>query len=257
MSWPASPLTEARSSPSATGPAPHNPNPNPWEELITMNATVNDVMTTTVVAVKQGASYKEMAALLRKYRVSAFPVLDDDQKVIGIVSEADLLAKTALNADRGGAMTAMVHHKELKKADGVTAGDLMSSNVVTVKPDDTVEQAARLMYHLQVKRLPVVDAGGYLVGIVSRADLLTVFDRPDQEIRAEIVDDVILHEFLIDPALFMVTVADGIVTVTGAPETADLGRNLMNRIRHVAGVVAVRDELSSPLPERSIAGVYF
>jgi CBS domain-containing protein len=257
MSWPASPLTEARSSPSATDPAPHNPNPNPWEELITMNATVNDVMTTTVVAVKQGASYKEMAALLRKYRVSAFPVLDDDQKVIGIVSEADLLAKTALNADRGGAMTAMVHHKELKKADGVTAGDLMSSNVVTVKPDDTVEQAARLMYHLQVKRLPVVDAGGYLVGIVSRADLLTVFDRPDQEIRAEIVDDVILHEFLIDPALFMVTVADGIVTVTGAPETADLGRNLMNRIRHVAGVVAVRDELSSPLPERSIAGVYF
>jgi CBS domain-containing protein len=224
--------------------------------MFTMNATVNDVMTTTVVTVKQGASYKEMAALLRKYRVSAFPVLDDDQKVIGIVSEADLLAKTALNADRGGAMTAMVHHKELKKADGVTAGDLMSSNVVTVKPDDTVEQAARLMYHLQVKRLPVVDAGGYLVGIVSRADLLTVFDRPDQEIRAEIVD-AILHEFLIDPALFMVTVADGIVTVTGAPETADLGRNLMNRIRHVAGVVAVRDELSWPLPERSIAGVYF
>jgi CBS domain-containing protein len=222
-----------------------------------MEPTVEDVMTTTVVAVKQGASYKEMAALLRKYRVSAFPVLDDDQKVIGIVSEADLLAKAALNADRGGAITAMVHHQELQKADGVTAGDLMSSNVVTVKPDDTVEQAARLMYHLQVKRLPVVDAGGHLVGIVSRADLLTVFDRPDHEIRAEIVDDVILHEFLIDPALFMVTVAEGVVTVTGAPETADLGRNLMNRIRHVAGVVAVRDELSWPPPERSIAGVHF
>jgi CBS domain-containing protein len=242
MSWLASPLTDARSD---------------ERRDETMNAKVNDVMTTTVVAVKQGASYKEMAALLRKYRVSAFPVLDDDQKVIGIVSEADLLAKAALNADRGGEITAMVHHKELTKADGVTAGDLMTSNVVTVTPDDTVEQAARLMYHLQVKRLPVVDAGGYLVGIVSRADLLTVFDRPDQEIRAEIVDDIILHEFLIDPALFMVTVADGIVTVTGAPETADLGRNLMNRIRHVAGVVAVRDELSWPLPERSIAGVYF
>jgi CBS domain-containing protein len=219
--------------------------------------TVKDVMTTTVVAVKKGASYKEMAALLRKYRVSAFPVLDDDQKVIGIVSEADLLVKAALNADRGGAITAMVHHKELEKADGVTAGDLMSSNVVTVKPDDTVEQAARLMYHLQVKRLPVVDAGGYLVGIVSRADLLTVFDRPDQEIRAEIVDDVLLREFLVDPALFTVTVADGVVTVTGAPETADLGRNLMSRIQHVEGVVAVRDELSSPPPERSIAGLYF
>jgi len=225
--------------------------------MIMMNVTVHDVMTTTVVAVKQGASYKEMAALLRKYRVSAFPVLDDDQKVIGIVSEADLLAKAALNADRGGAITAMVHHKELEKADGVTARDLMTSNVVTVKPDDTVEQAARLMYHLQVKRLPVVDAGGCLVGIVSRADLLTVFDRPDQEIRAEIVDDVILREFLIDPALFTVTVADGVVTVTGTPETAELGRNLMNRIQHVTGVVAVRDELSWPPPERSIAGLYF
>ena len=210
--------------------------------MITMNVTVNDVMTTTVVAVKKGASYKELAALLRKYRVSAFPVLDDDQKVIGIVSEADLLVKEALNADRGGPIAALVHHKELEKADGVTAGDLMTSNVVTVKPDDTVEQAARLMYHLQVKRLPVVDAGGHLVGIVSRADLLSVFDRPDQEIRAEIVDDVILHEFLIDPALFMVTVSEGVVTVTGAPETADLGRNLMNRIRHVAGVVAVRED---------------
>ena len=229
--------------------------------MITMSATVNDVMTTTVVAVKKGASYKEMAALLRKYRVSAFPVLDDDQRVIGIVSEADLLAKAALNAERGGTITAMVHHKELAKADGVTAGDLMSSNVVTVKPDDTVEQAARLMYHLQVKRLPVVDAGGYLVGIVSRADLLTVFDRPDGEIRAEIVDDVILHEFLIDPALFMVTVADGVVTVTGtgAPETVttDLGHRIVDKIRRVQGVVAVHDKLAYPPAEASFAGLRF
>jgi len=222
-----------------------------------MEPTVKDVMTTTVVAVKQGASYKEMAALLRKYRVSAFPVLDDDQKVIGIVSEADLLAKAALNADRGGAITAMVHHRELEKADGVTAGDLMTSNVVTVKPDDTVEQAARLMYHLQVKRLPVVDAGGYLVGIVSRADLLTVFDRPDQEIRAEIVDNVIRHEFLVDPALFIVTVADGVVTVTGAPETADLGHRIVDKIRHVQGVVAVHDKLGDPPAEASFADLHF
>jgi len=225
--------------------------------MITMNVTVNDVMTTPVVAVKKGASFKELAVLLRKYRVSAFPVVDDDGKVIGIVSEADLLAKEALNADRGGAIAAIVHRRELEKADGVTAGDLMSGNVVTVKPDDTVEQAARLMYHLQVKRLPVVDAGGYLVGIVSRSDLLTVFDRPDQEIRGEIVDDVILHEFLIDPALFTVTVTQGVVTIKGAPETVELGRNLMTRIRNITGVVAVRDELDWPPPERSIAGLYF
>jgi len=224
--------------------------------MITMNVTVNDVMTTTVVAVKKGASYKEMAALLRKYRVSAFPVVDDDQKVIGIVSEADLLAKEALNADRGGPIAAILHRRDLEKADGVTAGDLMTSNVVTARAGDNVEQAARLMYHLQVKRLPVVDAGGYLVGIVSRSDLLTVFDRPDQEIRGEIVDDVILHEFLIDPALFTVTVAQGVVTIKGAPETVELGRSLMTRIRNITGVVAVRDELDWPPPERSIAGIY-
>jgi CBS domain-containing protein len=222
-----------------------------------MNAKVRDVMTTPVVAVRPATSFKELAALLRKYRVSGFPVLGDDQKVIGVVSEADLLAKEALSADRNGTITAIMRHKDLEKADGVTAGDLMTRNVVTVRPDDTVEHAARLMYHLQVKRLPVVDADGSLVGIVSRADLLTVFDRTDEEIRSEIVNDVVLHEFLIDPALFMVTVADGVVTVVGAPETADLGHNLMTRIRKVRGVVAVHDELAYPPPERSIAGLYF
>lgn len=222
-----------------------------------MNVTVKDVMTTPVVAVKRGASYKEMATLLRKYRVSAFPVIDDDQKVIGIVSEADMLAKQALNADRGGMITAMLHRREQEKADGVTAGDLMSDRTVTVNPGDTVEQAARLMYMLQVKRLPVVDAGGCLVGIVSRADLLAVFDRTDSEIHAEIVDDIILHEFLIDPAQFIVTVADGVVTLKGAPETAALAHRIVDRIRHVQGVVTVRDKLAYPPAERSVAGLRF
>jgi CBS-domain-containing membrane protein len=188
--------------------------------------------------------------------VSAFPVLDDDQKVIGVVSEADLLAKEALNGDHGAVITAMVHHREHEKAGGVTAGDLMTRNVVTVRPDDAVEQAARLMYHLQVKRLPVVDAAGHLVGIVSRADLLAVFDRPDEEIRAEIVNDIILREFLIDPAVFMVTVADGVVTIKGNPETADLGHRLMTKIRNVQGIVAVCDELAYP-PSDRIMGLYF
>ena len=218
-----------------------------------MEPTVKHVMTTTVVAVKQGASYKEMAALLRKYRVSAFPVLDDDQKVIGIVSEADLLAKEALNADRGGAITAMVHHKELKKADGVTAGDLMSSNVVTVKPDDTVEQAARLMYTRKVKRLPVVDAGAHLVGIISRTDVLAIFDRPDEEIRTEIRDQVIRDALLVDPATLGVIVEDGVVTLGGRPESNHVGHQIVERVRHVPGVVAVRDRLSYLRPEASDA----
>lgn len=223
-----------------------------------MNTKVRDVMTDRVVAVRQGASFKEMAARLRQDRVSAFPVIDENRKVIGVVSEADLLAKEALADEHGipAAITGIVHHKDHKKAEGLTAKDLMTHPAVTVRTEDSVEHAARLMYTLQVKRLPVVDSGGYLVGIVSRADLLTVFDRPDEEIHSEIVHDVILREFLIDPAVFMVTVTDGVVTLQGSPETNDQGHNLVSRIRHVRGVVAVRDMLAYPPPEQLITGLF-
>ena len=225
-----------------------------------MKATVKDVMSAEVVAVRRGASFNEMAASLRQYRVSAFPVIDDDGKVIGVVSEADLLAKEALadgQAGIPGAVTGLLHRKQQEKADALTAGEMMTHPAVTVRPDDTVEHAARMMYTLQVKRLPVVDAGGCLIGIVSRSDVLAVFDRPDSEILAEITDDVILHEFLIDPAMFVVTIRDGVVTIRGNLESANLGHQLVAKIRSVRGVVAVRDELSYPPAERSVAGLYF
>ena len=225
-----------------------------------MKATVKDVMSTEVVAVRRGASFKEMAASLRQYRISAFPVIDDNRKVIGVVSEADLLAKEALAdglAGIPGAVTGLLYHKQREKADALTAGDMMTHPAVTVRPDDTVEHAARMMYTLRVKRLPVIDAGGHLIGIVSRSDVLAVFDRPDSEILAEITDDVILHEFLIDPAMFVVTIRDGVVTIRGNLESANLGHELVTKIRHVRGVVAVRDELSYPPAERSVAGLYF
>src|SRR6266852_8248015 len=143
--------------------------------MITMNAIVKDIMTTRVVAVRRGATFKEMAATLRQFRVSAFPVIDDDGKVIGVVSEADLLAKEAL-ADPG-VITGLLHHRDVQKAGAFTAGDLMTHPAVTVRPEDSVEHAARLMFNLRIKRLPVVDAGGCLVGVVSRTDVLAVRDR--------------------------------------------------------------------------------
>ena len=224
-----------------------------------MKATVKDVMSAEVVAVRRGAPFKEMAASLRQYRISAFPVIDDDGKVIGVVSEADLLAREALaegQAGLPGAVTGLLHHKQHEKAEALTAGDLMTSPPVIVRPEDTVEHAARLMYTRKVKRLPVVDAGGYLVGIVSRSDVLAVFDRPDSEILAEITDEVILRELLIDPAMFVVTVHDGVVTIQGNLDSANLGHELVNKIRHVRAVVAVRDELVYPPAERPIAGLY-
>ena len=211
-----------------------------------MNATVKDVMSTHVVAVRKSASFKDMATRLREHRVSAFPVLDEDNKVVGVVSEADLLTKEALEFAASGRVSGMLHHKEQAKAAATTAADLMTKPPVTVGPDEFVSHAARLMYARKVKRLPVVDDDGRLVGIVSRADLLSVYNRPDSDIRREIVEDIILGTLLCDPSRFTVAVKDGIVTIEGVPETARVGHDLIEEIRHVEAVVAVRDRLSYP-----------
>ena len=220
-----------------------------------MNARVKDVMTTQVVAVKRETTFKQMAATLRQHRVSALPVVDDAGRVVGVVSEADLLAKEAL-ADPG-VMAEVLHRKDVRKAEGLTAGDLMTSPPVTAAPEDQVEQAARMMHFMRIKRLPVVNSGGQLVGIISRSDVLAVFDRPDEDIRAEIVDTMLLHEFLIDPRQFRVTVESGVVTMEGTPETAALGRALVRKARHVPGVVAVRDRLTYPDTYPVVAGPVF
>ena len=211
--------------------------------------TVQEIMTTRVIWVKRDATFREMAVALREHRVSAFPVVDDDHKVIGVVSEADMLAKEALD-DEPGVLVGILHRKDQAKARGVTAGDLMTATVVAVRPEDTVGHAARLMYDRRVKRLPVTDADGHLVGIISRADVLSVFDRTDEAIRKEITDEVLLGEFLTDPLIFSVTVKDGIVTLAGHPETSETGHEIVRRVRHLQGVVAVRDRLDYPPPER-------
>jgi CBS-domain-containing membrane protein len=220
-----------------------------------MNATVKDVMTTQVVAVRSGATFKEMAAALRQYRVSAFPVIDEHEKVIGIVSEADLLAKEALT--NPGVLAGVLHHEDVSKAEGLTAGDLMTPRAVTVRPEDSVEHAAQLMHFLKFKRMPVVDADGGLVGLVSRADVLAVYDRPDDDIREEITGNVIVRGFGKDPRQFAVTVQAGVVTVQGSPETAALGHDIVRKIRHVPGVVAVHDQLGYPDSYPIVAGPVF
>jgi len=215
-----------------------------------MKACVKDIMTTHVVAVYPSASFKEMAARLHEFRVSAFPVIDDEGKVLGVVSEDDLLAKEAVAltlADMPADISERIArrlHRPGREADGLTAGELMTSPAVTTTPDTPVENAARSLYNCRVKRLPVVNSDGRLVGIVSRSDVLSVFDRSDEEIRREIVDEVILHGFLQDPRMFAVTVRAGVVTMQGSPETSALGRDIVRAARHVQGVVAVRDRLS-------------
>ena len=210
-----------------------------------MSATVKDVMTNRVVAVRKDAPFKDIATLLTRYRVSAFPVLDDDGTVIGVVSEADLLCKEALIAAMGGRPGRPgPYHDDFARAAAVTAADLMTTPPVTTTPGEPAADAARLMYNAGVKRLPVVSENGHLVGIISRADVLSVYSRPDDEIGEEITKNVIRHEFLRGPGCFTVTVKDGIVTLEGRPETVRQGRAILAEVWRVEGVVSVRDRLT-------------
>jgi CBS domain-containing protein len=211
-----------------------------------MNSTVKDVMSTHVIAVRSGAGYKEMAAMLREQRVSAFPVIDDDNKVIGVVSEADLLTKEALEGTVPRTMQSLMRQHVRTQVNALTAADLMTEPPVTIGPDAPVTHAARLMYDKRVKRLPVTSDDGTLIGIVSRSDVLSVYNRPDAEILHQVTQDLILGTFLCDPDRFIVTVNDGIVTIDGAPESAMIGLDIIDAVRHTEGVVAVRDRLSYP-----------
>jgi CBS domain-containing protein len=222
-----------------------------------MSAVVKDVMSTYPISVTRTMSFKELAARLRESGMSGFPVVDDNRKVIGVVSEADILVKEGwADSHHGwrGMVAAAWHRRERRKAGGVTAGDLMTSPAVTVIPEDTIEHAAALMYAHGFRRLPVVDPAGRLAGVISRNDVLSVFDRPDEEIRAEIIDQVIPR--LSEPSWYSVIVRDGIVTVEGTPETVAIGHEVLAQARLVQGVVAVRDRLVYPVPLVTVPGPY-
>ena len=208
-----------------------------------MKSMVRDVMTSRVVAVRSDASFKEMVAKMRESRISAFPVVDGYGRVIGVVSEADFLNKEAEQADIQGVLASLLYFRSHAKATGVTAGELMTSPAVTVGPDTPVVDAARLMRDRRFKRLPVVNATGHLIGIISRTDVLGVFLRPDKDILREVTDAVIPASGAQGPTRFTVTVTGGIVTVAGRPENDRAGHELAEAIRRVEGVVAVFDQL--------------
>jgi len=201
------------------------------------HTTVGDVMTTRVVAVKKNASFKEMIIRMREFRISAFPVVDHEGRVIGVVSEADMLNKEADLAGRGP-LASILRFRDHEKSAAVTAGELMTSPPVVIGPDAPVAEAARHMRDRRVKRLPVINSTRHLIGIVCRADVLRIFARPDEEIRHEAIEEAIAESFLVDSQPSAVTVHDGVVTLTGRPENDQAGRELVERVRHMEGVVA-------------------
>jgi CBS-domain-containing membrane protein len=207
-----------------------------------MNATVGDVMTTRVIAVSQDADFKHICHVLREFRVSACPVVSDQDVVVGVVSEGDLLYKPA-DPDLPAGLTRLRWKLgEESKVTATTADRLMTSPAVTISRDAPVAVAARVMQDRCLKRLPVVDDRNHLIGIISRADVLGVYDRPDSEIRDQ-VNEAITGESGLVPADINVTVTAGVVTLAGSVGQERTALELAARIRHIEGVVAVRDRL--------------
>jgi CBS domain-containing protein len=215
-----------------------------------MSWTVAAVMTRDVATVSPGATYKAVAELLHERRVSALPVLDARGRVVGVVSEADLLLKEERPAPGRGALGDP--HGDLARATARSAGELMTSPAVTIRPEATLTGAARLMRRRGVKRLPVVDEAGLLVGLVSRADLIRPFLRSDESIAREVREEVAAGMLAIDPAELAVTVEDGVVRLEGELETCSLGRILARLAGAVEGVVAVDNRLRWKLDDSGL-----
>jgi CBS domain-containing protein len=184
--------------------------------------------------------------LIAERRVSAVPVIDQEGRVLGIVSEADLLLKEEF--PEGSASRRLFQGRRQRidraKAAGDTAAELMTAPAVTVGPDASIAEAARLLHRHGIKRLPVVDPAGPLLGIVSRADLLKVFLRPDADIAAEVRQHVLMLGMWMDPDTVMVDVRDGVVTLTGPLERRSLIPITVSLVRGLDGVVDVVDQLT-------------
>jgi CBS domain-containing protein len=211
----------------------------------TMRRTVQDVMTRTVVVVRGSTPFKQVVAKMQEYRVSAVPVVDDDGRLVGIVSEGDLILKEDLQLEGDPRLLEGKQHRiDREKHSGLVAAQLMTTPVVTVTPDAPLGEAARLMHRHQVKRLPVVGPGGEVLGIVSRADLLKVFLREDTEIVAEIREDIIRRTLWIEPSTIRVMVRSGVVTLDGQIERRSLIPVLVGLVQAVEGVVGVENHLA-------------
>jgi CBS domain-containing protein len=207
---------------------------------------VQDVMTRDVLTVTPGTPYREIVDSLVRRQVTAAPVVDEERRVVGVVSEADLLHKVEFIGDEHQRRTfeRPSRRSARDKAHAAAVGDLMTAPAITVRPDTSVVAAARRMETEHVKRLPVVDADGRLVGIVARRDLLRMHMRPDPEIRDDIVENVLRRALWIDPVSLEVDVVDGRVTVSGRVERKSTAGLVVHLVADVPGVVTVVDRLT-------------
>ena len=203
---------------------------------------VSDVMTTSVVTVDRITPYKEIARLLTEHRISGLPVLKMGREVVGVVTEADLLAAEEKVQRRLHTAGRRPRWRQRQQHPALNAGELMTTPAITIGRHATIPAAARVMNARHIRRLPVVDEKGRLVGVVSRRDLLSVFLRPDEDIAADVrrlLDEVLLAQ----PGEADVTVREGIVTLTGTldPKTGPHGDLIPVAIKLMWGVDGVVD----------------
>jgi CBS domain-containing protein len=210
------------------------------------NQRVADVMTTDVVTVGMEAGFKEIVRVMSEHGVTAVPVVDGTGHVKGIVTETDLLRK--IEYSTSGEFVPLFERAERRharhKSEAVTAAHLMTTPAVTISPDTKLVSAAQLLSRRKLRRIPVTDAYGALVGIVSRGDLISVYTRPDAEIAADVQDQVLRRALSIDPDSMQLQVIDGVVDIGGGLERRSLVPLLIELIRAVDGVVDVQPHLT-------------
>ena len=209
-------------------------------------------MTTPVVTATEAMPFRDLAALLYARDIGAVPVVAPAGQLLGVVSRPDLIPKTAGLAAAAGLRPGFgSRRRERRRALARTAGELMTVPAVTVAPQATVEQAARLMRRHRVGRLPVTfSLAGRLAGIVTRSDLLRVYRRPGEEIRAEIETEVLPRVRGADPRRLAVSVRDGVVSISGRVEARSAVARLVSAVLAVEGVVGVDERVGFDLDDR-------
>jgi len=206
---------------------------------------VADVMTSRTVHVQPDTPFKEIVDLLEVNRINAVPVVDSSLRVIGLVSSADLVSKIEFAGDDDRVRILEPRHTRTArtKSAATAAADLMTTPAITITSRTPHVAAAKVMEQAQLKRLPVVDGLGRLVGMVTRADLLKVFLRPDSQIRCEIIDEVLEDLVGVEPSQVGVEVSDGVVTLVGRLDRRSLIPVVKRQVGRVDGVVDVVSHL--------------
>jgi CBS-domain-containing membrane protein len=208
--------------------------------------SVSDVMTKDVVVVREETPYKEVVEILDRAGVSAAPVVDADARVVGVVSEADLLYKVEYPAAEEHQQLLASRRRRIgwTKATADTARDLMSSPAVVTTASVSIAVAAKAIDEHRVRQLPVVDEFGRLVGIVARSDLLRVFLRTDDAVRDEIIEQVLVRTLWIEPETIAITVERGVAVLSGTVDRRSTVGVLHRLVEAVPGVVEVADHLT-------------